>query len=169
MWRHGERQALLLWALVCVPGLSLGEAPLDSLAACTELTADKERLACFDREMAEIRRNSAPKPQAVPPTAEQAFGLSSRQVLALEAKPGQVPAPTELHAHVVGVSRSAKDRQIFVLDNTQTWQQIELEPDFPVRIGQEITISKGALGAFWLAIDSHRATRVKRIQSLKSG
>lgn len=169
MWLHGGRLAVFLWAFVCMPGLSLGEAPLDSLVACTELPADTERLACFDREMGEIRRNSPPRPQAIPPTAEEAFGLSTQQVLALEAKPGQAPAPTELHAHVVGVSRSAKDRQIFVLDNTQTWQQIELEPDFPVRIGQEITISKGALGAFWLAIDSHRATRVKRIQSSKSG
>jgi hypothetical protein len=74
------------------------------------------------------------------------------------------PTPTRLHAHIVRVSRTA-DRQVFVLDNTQIWQQIELDPDFAARMGQEATISKGALGSFWLSTDSHRATRVKRVSS----
>jgi hypothetical protein len=69
-----------------------------------------------------------------------------------------------LHAHIASVARNPTERQVFVLDNAQTWQQIELDPDFAVRIGQGVTISKGALGSFWLATDSHRATRVRRIQ-----
>jgi hypothetical protein len=64
----------------------------------------------------------------------------------------------------VSVPRYPIERQVFVLDNAQTWQQIELDLGFTVRIGQEVTISKGALGSFWLSADSHRATRVKRIR-----
>jgi hypothetical protein len=149
-----------------MPGQSIGDgAPFDSLIACSQLMADPERLACFDREVAAIRNNRPPSPRPVAPTAEQEFGLTSKQML--EARLGETPAPTEVHAHLVRVSRSAADRQVFILDNAQTWQQIELDPYFAVRIGQEVTISKGALGSFWLAIDSHRATRVKRIQSSK--
>jgi hypothetical protein len=142
-------------------------APFDSLIACSQLIADAERLACFDREVTAIRNNGPSSPRSVAPTAEQAFGLTSKEMLGLEARPGEAPPPTELHAHLVRVSRSTADRQAFILDNAQTWQQIELDPDFAVRIGQEVTISKGALGSFWLAIDSHRATRVKRIQLAK--
>lgn len=154
----GFRRSVLLWAFVCIPAQGIGHAPLDSLIACTQLKVDTERLACFDRAMKAIRKDNLQPARPVARTAEEEFGLSSTQVLG--------PTPTRLHAHIVGVSRSA-DRQIFVLDNAQTWQQIELDPDFAVRMGQEVTISKGALGSFWLAIDSHRATRVKRIPSSK--
>jgi hypothetical protein len=155
---EGFRRGVLLWAFVCIPTQGIGQAPLDSLIACTKLTANTERLACFDRKMTGIRKDNLQRPTPVAPTPEEEFGLSSTQVLG--------PTPTRLHAHIVSVSRSA-DRQVFVLDNAQTWQQIELDPDFAVRMGQEVTISKGALGSFWLAIDSHRATRVKRIPSSK--
>jgi hypothetical protein len=155
----GIRRSVLWCAFVCIPTMSVGQAPWDSLIACTQLTADAERLACFDREMTGIRKNSLQLPTHSAPTAEEEFGLSRTQV------PGR--RPTELHAHIVSVSRAAMDRQVFVLDNAQNWQQIEPDTDFTVRTGDEVTISKGALGSFWLTINSHRATRVKRIQTSK--
>lgn len=161
----GFSGGVLLWSLVCIPTPSIGEAPLDALIACTELTADTARLACFDREIAEVRKYGSRSPTRVAPTAEERFGLSSRQVLGLEgATPGQAPPPAVLHAHIVGVSSVAADRQVFMLDNEQRWQQIELDPDFRARNGQEVTISSGALGSFWLATDSRHRTRVKRIR-----
>jgi len=158
---NGRGRQVLLWALVCLPSQGIGQAPFDSLLACTRVNADTPRLACFDQAMTEIRKKAPLTSTPPAPAAEEEFGLSSTQILGR--------TPTQLHAHIAGVSRSAGDRQVFVLDNTQTWQQVELDPDFGVRIGQEVTISKGALGSFWLAVDSHRATRVKRIQSSKSG
>jgi hypothetical protein len=152
---EGFRRGVLLWVFVCAPTQGMGQAPVDSLIACTQLKADTERLACFDREMMGIRKNGV---QPLAPTPEEEFGLSGTRALG--------PTPTRLHARIVSVSRFA-DRQVFVLDNAQIWQQIELDPDFATRVGQEATISKGALGSFWLATDSHRATRVKRIPSSK--
>jgi hypothetical protein len=152
-----------VWVLVCLPGLGIGDALLDSLFACAELTSDTARLSCFDREIAEIKKKNPQPPASVAPTGEQKFGLSDKQVLELGATPGEEPTPRALHAHIASVSRYPAERQVFVLDNAQTWQQIELDLDFAVRIGQEVTISKGALGSFWLSSDSHRATRVKRI------
>jgi hypothetical protein len=161
-------RGVLLWVFVCVPTLGIGDALFDSLMACAQLTSDTARLTCFDREIAEIRKRNPQPPASVAPTAEQKFGLSNKQVLDLGATPGQAPTPTptatKLHAHIASVSQYPIERQVFVLDNGQTWQQIELDLDFAVRMGQEVTISKGALGSFWLSTDSHRATRVKRIQ-----
>ena len=164
MGNEGRGRHVLLWALVCLPTQGMGQAPFDSLMACTRVIADTPRLACFDHEVAEVTTKNPQPSASVAPKAEQKFGLSDKQVLELGATPGQVPAPTALHAHIVSVPRYPIERQVFVLDNAQTWQQIELDLGFTVRIGQEVTISKGALGSFWLSTDSHRATRVKRIQ-----
>jgi hypothetical protein len=104
----------------------------------------------------EMKKKGLQPRTQVAPTAEEQYGLSSRQV------PG--PTPKVLHAHIASVSQSVYERQTFVLDNTQTWQQTELDPDFAAHNGQEITISNGALGSFWLSTDSRHRTRVKRIR-----
>jgi hypothetical protein len=132
--------------------------------ACADLTADTARLACFARKIEDVTTTTPKPPPSDSRTAEQKFGLSEGQVLGSEDKPGQPAPPMVLHAQVVGISGYMNQRQAYLLDNMQTWQQIELDLDFPVRTGQKVTISKGALGSFWLSIDSHRSTRVKRIQ-----
>jgi hypothetical protein len=150
--------------LLCWPAVGNGDAIFDSLIACAELTADTARLACFDRKIEEIKKTIPKQSPSDALTTEQRFGLSNGRVLGLEDNAGQPAPPMVLHAHVESVSGYMNQRQVYVLDNMQTWQQIELDPDFPVRTGQKVTISKGALGSFWLSIDSHRSTRVKRIQ-----
>jgi hypothetical protein len=157
MTNEAFRRGIWLWAFVCVPAQGMAQVLPASLIACTRIEADTERLACFDREMKAIGKDTPQAPTPVARTPEEEFGLSSKQVLGA--------APSKVRAHIVSVSRSTADRQVFVLDNAQTWQQIELDPDFTVHMGQEVTLSKGALGSYWLAIDSHRATRVKRIPS----
>jgi hypothetical protein len=133
-------RGVLPWVLCCLPTLGVGDAPLDSLMACTQLSSDTARLACFDHGMEEMRKNASNAPSVTALT------------------------PRAVHAHIVSVSRYANERQVFVLDNVQSWQQIELDPDFAARNGQEVTISGGALGSFWLSTDSHHRTRVKRIR-----
>ena len=59
----------------------MGEAFLDSLIACTELTSDTARLACFDRVNAGDEEKARKRRHAIAPTPEQQFGLSSKQVL----------------------------------------------------------------------------------------
>ena len=160
--KEGFARGLLPWVLVCLPTLSMGDVLPDPLIACTQLTADTARLACFDREIREIREKTANPPAASELTPEQKFGLSDGRVRGREAK--QEQAPTDLHAHIVSVSQYVNERQVFVLDNRQVWQQIELDPDFTAKGGQEVVISNGALGSYWLSTTPRHRTRVKRIQ-----
>src|SRR6202521_1196094 len=139
-------RGVLPWVLCCSPTLGMGDALSDSLIPCTQLTSDTARLACFDHAMEELRKNTSNAPSAMALTPEQKFGLSNGQVRGLEAKQGSSLTPTAVHAHVVSVSRYMNERRVFVLDNVQSWQQIELDPDFTARNGQEVTISSGALG-----------------------
>jgi hypothetical protein len=148
-------RGFLPWVLCCLPTLGMGDA-LSDLIACTQITSDTARLACFDRGMEEMRKNTSNAPSVPALTPEQKFGLSKGQESS--------PAPTAVHARIVSVSRYMNERQVFVLDNVQSWQQIELDPDFTARDGQEVTISSGALGSFWLSTDSRHRTRVKRIR-----
>jgi len=88
---------------------SIGQASFDSLIACTEISAETARLACFDREMRELGKNGPQPPTRAAPTAEQQFGLSSKQVLSLEAGPRE--AATVVHAHIASLTRAAYERQ----------------------------------------------------------
>lgn len=147
-------RGVLPWVLCCLPTLGMSDALSDALIACTQLTSDTARLACFDHEVEEMRKSTSNAPSKSALTPEQKFGLPN----------GQGPAPTAVHAHIASVSRYMNERQVFVLDNVQSWQQIELDPDFTALIGQEVIISRGALGSFWLSTDSRHRTRVKRIR-----
>ncbi|MGO9512397.1 MAG: hypothetical protein ACLP2F_01985 [Steroidobacteraceae bacterium] len=103
-------------------------------------------------------------PAAPPLSPEQKFGLSDAQLRARESNtPASAPL-SDLHAHIVRVVVGAANRQLFILDNGQTWQQIELDTDFLVRPAEAVTITRGALGSFWLSANPHRATRVKRLR-----
>jgi len=44
------------------------------------------------------------------------------------------------------------------------WLQSETQSDFIVRPGDTVTITTGALGAYWMSTDVHHATRVKRVR-----
>jgi hypothetical protein len=159
------RLVLVSQLLVLAAGPSVADGLPDSLRSCIKITGDTERLACFDREVARATSSVAtPKGAAVPPlTPEQKLGLSNSRVQHLES-PGEPPPPKEVHAHIVSTSPSADGLQNFVLDNAQVWRQTVIKSDFTVREGDAVTISTGALGAFWLSTDAHHSTRVKRIR-----
>jgi hypothetical protein len=146
--------------------LSIADGLPESLRSCVKISVDAERLACFDREIARVTSSvSTPKGAAVIPlTPEQKLGLSPSRVQQLESGSAEPLPPKEVHAHIVSTSSSADGLQSFVLDNAQVWRQTQIKTDFPVHQGDAVTISRGALGSFWMATDPHHSTRVKRIR-----
>jgi hypothetical protein len=96
---------------------------------------------------------------------EQTFGLSQQRVQQLENNGAPAPSGfSGLVAHISGVRQSSYGRDTYTLDNGQVWRQTESEPEFVVRPGDAVTLSKGALGSFWLASSSHLRTRVTRVR-----
>jgi hypothetical protein len=172
--------ALLLDAGVWVPA----QTPPAGLQSCVRIADDAARLACFDREMAAasavrpsrkdtpaltaapLANPSQPANPSPPVTLspQQKFGLAGDQIQPLE--PGPMTAPPklkELQAHIAKVSRRSDGHALYELDNGQVWLQMETRSEFFVRSGDGVTITTGALGSYWLATDSHNATRVKRV------
>ena len=70
----------------------------------------------------------------------------------------------ELSSRVTSVSQRIRGEWVVKLENGQVWQQKEQKSRFVVKEGELVTITPGKLGAFWLANEEGRRTRVKRVR-----
>ena len=124
---------------------------LAEMARCSAISDSAERLRCFDR--------AAPRAkEALIPKAED-FGKP----------PPRPPDVGQVNATVREFSKTARGRALFVLDNGQTWRQLEgddaqvLEP--PSGTTLKVTIARGAFGSYNLTIDGRNGLiRVRRIE-----
>jgi hypothetical protein len=164
------------------PAVSLA-ASTAAIESCTKLSDDKERLACFDKEVAaQIAREShgaagaaSVTPATSTPTAsgaakppklteEQKMGFGAEKVQKLEA-PADAPAPLKtLTTTIQAIATNANGRQVFTLENGQVWRQVELDPKFTVHPGDTVKIEHGALGSFWMSPNTHSHTHVTRVR-----
>jgi len=171
--------------------LALGISPVfgqgvpQSIVDCASLRKDSSRLACFDREIAELTASaqSAAPARAVPaPTAtpapvvvssppsnaiskEDEFGASGNlpRKRSDEKKPADTPLQ-ELHGTVANVKTKPYGELILELDNGQVWEQPEKKSTFLVKVGEGVVIRQHKLGSFFLTTDAGAVTRVRRIR-----
>ncbi len=181
--RYSIRGYAVAWALAgwCA-GLPAAHAAdgLEGLLACRAVSDSQQRLDCFDRAAASLGGGAppsihtpaaaAPMPAArAAPTSvsdpKQSFGLSDTTIAQQEVAAGTRPAPLEhIEAHVKALARAADGRLVFTLDNDQTWVQLRPEgDDLLAKVGDAVTVSRGALGSYWLALSSRRGCKVRRL------
>jgi len=106
-------------------------------------------------------------PAAVPPprqlSEEQKMGLTPGRIQQLERPASAPPPPSTMTVVIQNISVDGNGHQVFSLENGQIWRQVELDTHFSVKPGDNITISKGALGSYFMSLGKHRNTRVSRI------
>jgi len=110
---------------------------------------------------------ATPANPAVALTPEQRLGLSGDRIRRLEDTNAGKPATPELknlQAHITEVSANSVGHYVFVLDNGQVWHQIETRSSFSAMPGVLVTLSRGALGSFWISTGPHNSTRVERVK-----
>jgi hypothetical protein len=158
--------AVVLCAATSLAGAQVSE----SLRACAHESDGAQRLACYDREIARLTapaaaRDAAPSTAASAPKSAPAeeFGLTGERVRKLKAKEGHVE-PKALTAHIAAVAQLPYGRRRLTLDNAQVWEQTEEDWGFNPQSGATATITRGALGGFWMATEGHPQVRVKRIR-----
>jgi hypothetical protein len=143
----------------CFPLLALGvtctlqaQAPVaDSLQGrlqeCAAVKEDGERLACFD---------------------EVAVGLAAGTVREATAAPTAPPPKAEVPTHVTGKVTTLRELStgelLIELDNGQSWRTIPEDARLMLKVGDTVTISRGAFGSFRLATPSNRFARVNRVR-----
>lgn len=179
------RRTLGLGLLVILSGgaASAQSAPpagaLEALMSCRSLTADAERLACFDRASGALAAAEAGGALVVVDRAKvesvrrQAFGFSIPSIadLAPRVRPESAAAPKEEETlsqieAVVAAARLGRDgKWILSLDSGAVWRQTDTETVLrDPRAGSRVVIRAAALGSFLLSVDGQRSFRARREQ-----
>jgi hypothetical protein len=158
--------------------VALAQSKQDPLEACYQQPDGAPRLACFNREMQ--RRQAAPAsgatattpaPAPAPPAAATAkkpaddtVGLQGNELRKKLKDEGVKPEPVKpIVAKVVRMVPRPHSVQAFVLDNGQTWEQVETMDNLNVKLQDTVTIKPGILGAFFLSTPRNQTIRVQRI------
>lgn len=125
---------------------------LSEISKCSAIADAAERLRCYDMAAPRAKQALLPNPQD--------FG-----------KPAPAPQAevAQLSAVVQEFSKTTHGRAVFVLDNGQTWRQLDAD-DVVVREPDpgkplNVTISRGMFGSYNLAIEGRNGVvKVRRLQ-----
>ena len=158
--------ALTVLGMTTLPSFG-AEATLDRLSRCSAETDERRRLACFDREIAPVKPQTAPAPAApaarpspqvpspvapaVAPSNAAGSSLGEEQLKGKARPPADQEA--ELNARVAELRQADGSSMLLTLDNGQAWRLQNLELASYLRKGDAITIRKGALGSYRLTRD----------------
>jgi hypothetical protein len=161
MWRTGLAFTALSFAAVAGGPASAAELP-EAIARCAEIADNLERLTCYDRQ-------NPPRPAkaGAPANPGADFGVNEEMMRKRQAA-GEAAArpkdPDRLTAKVTRVFASATGETLVELDNGQVWQQIQHRIEAIAAPGDDITLTRGALGSYFLVSKSRLSTRVKRVK-----
>ena len=161
MWRTGLAFTALSFAAVAGGPASAAELP-EAIARCAEVDDNLERLTCYDR-LNPPRRGASTAPGA--PGAE--FGVNEELKRKREASGEAAPepkAPDRITAKVTKISADTAGATLVELDNGQVWQQVQHRIEQIAAPGDEVTLTRGALGSYFLVSKSRLSTRVKRVK-----
>jgi hypothetical protein len=149
---------------------ALGSSPVraatgslnEALRKCAAITADDERLACFD---AAAKRLEAPTP-ATPParTPEEQFGAPKAPPPPAADKPPEPPPIDRIDATVAAVAKRPNGELVVTLSNGQVWAQVPSGTTFRLNVGDEVSISRGMFGSYILSTEAKRSIKVTRQQ-----
>ncbi len=173
----------VIMLLVVNPAVPVGAACLDEVQRCARLTADRERLDCYDQV---ARRLTAAQPLAsasaaatrtattaspssssahveAPPPVNPGteFGLS---VAAKQARDPEKAKQDSISAEVATVARRPTGEMVVTLANGQVWAQLDSDTRARLKTGDTVTIRRAALGSYLLVTPSKMAMRVKRVK-----
>ena len=174
------RPWLVLASAIAAPQVFAQTLP-PSVIACADETDVLKRLSCYDREVARYRTHSAATTTAppaasgtaAPAAAGTAFLADQRAEFGMNGelkRKEQVPGAAEpvkldkLTARITSLSTKAHGESILTLDDGQVWEEAEIESHVPYHVGDEVTIKRGVLGAFYLSTPAVRGMRVKRVR-----
>lgn len=150
--------ALSGWASASAAESVLPEA----LEACASLRKDGERLACFDKAVAALRKGEAVTAQVSP---EIMFGANSETA---GASPASREVKREELRQITGTVTSLRHTNdgmmVLELDNGQVWRQQDSDVRLLVSQGETVTISRASLGTFRISDKTGRFARFRRVK-----
>ena len=116
---------------------------------CASVRDDGDRLACYDAAFGKPATAKSP----------DQFGLPTEK-----PSPSTPAEPATITAAVTKLDRLHDGKFVVTLDNSQVWSQSEINSQADVRVGDSITVRRGALKSYLLVTKAGIATRVKRVK-----
>ena len=157
----------LLVAFAPLGAQSLPPAPgaVQNILACRSLADGVARLACFDEKTAAMAQAIEKRDlvvvdrEGVRSTRRKLFGLSLPNLSLLNNGDEEV---SQIEGTIAAVGQGA-DGYLFILKDGGQWTQTDgksfaLEP----AVGDKVSISKGALGSFFLRVGRQPGVKVRR-------
>lgn len=161
-----------------------------SLAKCSSIQLESERLKCFDgllnakpKTSEKIQVSESPEQvskysknetgqatqESTKPMAQEKPSKSKREALEKDnfgqeykQKPDVVD---QMLFTITAVKKNPYGQKKFIFSNGQIWQQKDYAPAGGFKAGMEISIKRGALNSFYLKkMNSNNSIKVKRIK-----
>ena len=145
---------------------------LEAIGACRSISADPERLACFDREAAALVAATRSGQLSVVDRADMKaarrslFGFQLPKVPFFAGDKSVDDSPDQIETKIVSAQEVARGRYRMTLaDQGAVWENT----DSPMRLsapraGDTIVIKKGSLGSYFLRIDGQVGVKGRRIK-----
>ena len=125
---------------------------------CALVRDDAERLACYDQAFRK------PATAAPSPASKEQFGFTEKEMARNSGQSAAMAAPESVTAAVKSLDLRHDGKFVVTLDNAQVWAQSEYNSQADVKIGDRITVRRGAFGSYLLVTKAGIGTRVKRVK-----
>lgn len=154
--------AFIFLALSCStvsaePERSGTPAALTAVYQCAAVITEGERLACYDAAVRQLREAEsqgdvvAVDRQQADAVRRESFGLSLPGLVNIFQGTGRHFEPVDnVQMRVANVAAAGSGRHRFVMENGQSWVQVEAQDARNVRAGDTITIHSGAFGSYFM-------------------
>jgi hypothetical protein len=137
------------------------------MVACRAIADPTERLACFDREVAAFEQAKVNEDviitdrETVKQAKKEAFGFD-RPELKILGKEGKTDVE-EVEGVVSTISADRSGKLTIILESGARWQQIDTRAISTVKQGMKVRIRRGAMGSYFVNIDTKPAIKMRRI------
>jgi hypothetical protein len=132
-----------------------------TLEACAALSRDTERLACYDRAVADLKAGKTDAPVS----AENMFGATPETAAESPESRGIKREELRQISGIVTSVRPVNDGMILIeLDNGQVWRQQDSDTRLMVATGDRVTVVRASMGTFRIADKTGRFARFKRVR-----
>jgi hypothetical protein len=132
-----------------------------AIEACIRLRNDSERLACFDRAVADIQSGQA----APAAPAQDMFGANQETRGAADVKSRiQRDELREITAKVASLRRTPDGMMLLELDNGQVWRQLDSESALVIEVADTVKVVRASMGTFRISDKRGRSARFRRMR-----
>ena len=165
--------AVIAWAGAAASAVAQETDDASALAgvyACAPIADSSERLACYDAAVAGLRQaeNSGNvvviDREGAETVQRESFGFNMPSISRLIPDLSDAPSGiSHVEAQIARIQSLADGRHRFVLDNGQTWVQIEAGALRGLSAGDAVVVRRASLGSYMLVpSDGGRMRRVRR-------